>query len=289
MPLINEIFGASPGITTQSDATENEIMWGDRAFRAHWIRSNALISGAARDAGASPTTVLRAGLLLGQIRSSQLLKEWTPAATDGSEEIAGVLLHPVNTQRMSADQNRLLGFVAWGGPVKAARLIIPGASSTEGLAGKALEFYVRGTMGGRFQFDDAFHQWQPAGPLGWKKIAHKTADYTVVTADDGTLFTNLGATAAVNFTLPAVASSQGLRFGFFSASVTAGATLTVTSSPADSLITFNDIAADSVALSTASELAGGMFELIGLDNSKWAVIAHLSGNGATVQDMTVVS
>jgi hypothetical protein len=101
-----------------------------------------------------------------------------------------------------------------------------------------LDALARRQMAGRIWFDDG---WTPPD-LVTALVVAKTADYTVVAADNNKTFTNKGAAGAVNFTLPALA--RGLRFRFF---VEADNTLTITSVPSDSLVVFNDAAADTIA------------------------------------------
>ena len=77
------------------------------------------------------------------------------------------------------------------------------------------------------------------------RTAAKTADYTCVRGDSGTIFTTRGAAGAVIFTLPAV--TQGWWAIFVAG---AAQNLTVTNAVADTLICFNDIAADSLIIDT---------------------------------------
>lgn len=90
--------------------------------------------------------------------------------------------------------------------------------------------------------------------LAWTpKVTAKTTSYTVLAAESGTIFTTTGATAALTFTLPAI-SDGPFVFYFLSG---ADVAMTVTAETVDTMVTFNDLAADSVALSTASEIIGG--------------------------------
>lgn len=90
--------------------------------------------------------------------------------------------------------------------------------------------------------------------LSWyPNILVKTADYTVVQTESGSFYTTTGLTAPINFTLPAI--STGPWIFFFIAG--AAQNLTVTSATADTIVTFNDLAADSVAFSTSGEIIGG--------------------------------
>jgi hypothetical protein len=93
-------------------------------------------------------------------------------------------------------------------------------------------------------------------PLRWTEA--KTADYTVTKYDSGTIFHTTGATAAVTFTLPKI-SDGPFYFLFING---ADVDMTVTAGTADTAITYNDLAADSVAFSTSSEKIGGAVEVI---------------------------
>lgn len=276
-------WAALPGIDTIRENIETVITWGPWEYNKAFIVPTDL-DGAARDQGASPTTLLRAGLLLGMNRTTLKCKQWNPAATDGTQDLFGVLLWDSLTQKLGVNQDRWFGFALVGGLVKSSSLIFDAASSTPGISGKAQEHFIRGVMAGRYTLDDFYHQWN-GSPLmgGWKNIQHKTADYTVVAADNGTLFTNLGDADAIEFTLPAITSSKGQRYGFY---VAADQNLKVSSAAAGDLIWFNDTSCDSVSFETTSEKVGGMFEVIGLDNNSWIVITHLAADSQTV---TVVS
>lgn len=106
-------------------------------------------------------------------------------------------------------------------------------------------------------------------PFAWvPKFTTKTADYTVLSTDSGTFFNNVGATAHVNFTLPAI--STGPWQFWFVASASA-VHLTVTAATADTMITFNDLQADSIAFSTSNEIIGGIFWAFCDGTSLWCI------------------
>lgn len=272
-----EGFHQTPGQIAAIETFENEFKWGNLAPMYH---QGLLISGAARDAGNSPTTILRPGLLLGLINSSQKLVQWSSTATDGSQFIFGVLMTSINTQRNGSNQDRFSGPIMLAGGLKASRVLVPGQSSV-GLSGQTLEYLIRAQLGNRFLFDDK--PWRHSID-GYAHVAAKTADYTVTTLDNNTLFTNKGASGAVNFTLPATAV-LGLRYGFY---VAADQSVTITAGTADTLIVFNDAAADSVALSTAGDKVGGYFEVIG-DGALWMVRPSVWGDGVMVQTITIAT
>lgn len=85
----------------------------------------------------------------------------------------------------------------------------------------------------------------------------KTTNYTVAASDSGTVFHTTGASGAVNFTLPAI-NTGPWHFLFING---ADQNMTVTAATADTAVTYNDLAADSVAFSTSSEKIGGAVEV----------------------------
>lgn len=222
-----------PGFGDAAESYENKFAWGTK-YQGLIAIGN--FSGAARDAGNTPTTVLRAGLLLGQITASGLLKQYDPAATDGSAVVHSVLPVSLRMQDLDANNKQRLGWVVAGGPVKAASLL-------------NLDNNARRQMRGRFQLDDDLVNGFGFGDL-LDEVA-KTADYTVLATDVGKLFTTTGAGGAVNFTLPALAAGLG-PFEFLN---TVNQNMTVTA-PAGKLVTFNNAAATSVAFSTAGNKIG---------------------------------
>jgi hypothetical protein len=254
-----------PGIHETVEVAEGQVWWGGDANRP--VVVPVFLDGAARDNGNTPTTVLRPGLLMGIVTSTRKWKQWDPNATDGTEHIAGVLMYASQTQSNGADADRWFGYAMVRGGLKAACLIIPGSASP-GINGSANELFVRAllTQSGRFILDDEF-QGSPFG--GWQRVVAKTANYTLVEADNNTLFTNTGATGAVTFTLPT--PRLGFRCGFF---VAADQNVTVTGTPANSLVVLNNASATNVVVGTAGEKVGAMLEVI-QTGSKSLVIPHL--------------
>lgn len=267
-----------PGIAAALETVERQFWWG-RWENQIWFPG--VIAGASRDVGNVYPDVLRPGLLLGRIAATGRLTPWNPTAVDGSDMLIGVLGYAQKMQRLGADQDRWIGWVMVGGCLKADSLLIPGASDY-GIVGHANEFLVRSQAYGRFMFDDMVF----GSPFGsWQRVVTKTANYTVQESDNNTLFTTRGATAAVEFTLP-VTSRRGLRFGFYNA---ADQNMKVTAGTPDTLVVFNDIAADSISYETANARIGGFLEVIG-DGTGWLVINH-SGQvaGAGSQIVTIAT
>jgi len=109
----------------------------------------------------------------------------------------------------------------------------------------------------------------------------KTASYTVTAAESGTVFTTQGTSGTVVFTLPS--QGAGLHYWFHNLE---DQTMTVTADTADTMATFNDVAADSVGFATSSEKVGGGF-FVYSDGTNWAVMSMT--HDATDQAVTVAT
>lgn len=115
-----------------------------------------------------------------------------------------------------------------------------------------------------------------AGGIKAPAVVAKTADYTIVTGTDpsGTLFTNRGAVGAVNFTLPAPTPAiAGTYYEFLGV---ADQSILVKTATVDTLIGLNDVAADSVAMSTAGLKIGGHMRVV-CDGTQWAAYGDAVG------------
>jgi len=251
---------STPGAKSAVETAEANFLWG-RATSA--VYSNGiLVLSSTTDAGASVTTQLRSGLLMGKITSTGKYTKWSATATDGSEVVAGVLVFPVGMLDGDGVAQDRVNFLCVGGPVKNGSL-------------NGLNAMARAQMRGRFIFDDDYVNKGSFYP--WVRHLAKTANYTVVAADNGTLLHNASAVGAVTFTLPTLAA--GLFYGF---SVQADQTVTVTSAAGDDMIVPNDLSADSVAFSTGGDKVGGMVAVYSnLAATKWIVEKRCS-NAMTI-------
>lgn len=175
-----------PSMNAVLEGVENQP-WFGRIEQQVWLPDT--ISGAARDAGNTVSTLLRPGLLLGKVTASGLLKEWNPACADGTQNIFGVLGGTVHAQQSGSDQQRYVGFVMVSGNLYSDRIIIPG-NAAEGIVGDALEFLVLNQLRRRFLLDrhlgmldaDAFS----GGRIRYFTYAENTANaLTLTTAEHG--------------------------------------------------------------------------------------------------------
>ena len=191
--MLNDSYGMVPGITTARETYENEFRWGSQY---QGVIAGALISGAARDTGNTPTYELRPGLLLGQILATGLYTNYSPTATDGSEVASAVLMEGFRVRDFDDNNKNVFYGVLVGGPVQASKIL-------------NLDNQARQQMD-KFMFDDIGllqgNHWFP-----WKRFQNKTANYTIVASDNLSMFDNAGASGTVVLTLPAIAN--GYMFG----------------------------------------------------------------------------
>lgn len=109
-------------------------------------------------------------------------------------------------------------------------------------------------------------------------VVEKTAAYTCLVEESGTVFVANHASSAVNFTLPTIAASlKGVYFDF----VNKGAAgMVITSDPSDKLVVDNDVAADTLTWSTASHIIGGACRVV-CDGALWYTMAWNYASTAT--------
>lgn len=237
-------YGSLPGQGDMTESQERQVLWDSRMI----LRKSIVIDSTAVDAGNTPTTTLRAGLLLGKQTADGNHYQWNPVATDGTEVLSAVLeegLSMLNVYGTAEDK----GVVAIAsGPLQAAQLLIGGTalqSSDYGNLARAALFRMGCTLD-----DQSLPLVSAYGPP-IREIA-KTADYTVVASDNGTKFTTAGASGTVVFTLPAI--KPGLAVEFFNV---VNQTMSIRSAEGENVIVDGNATADGVDFSTASHKIGG--------------------------------
>lgn len=194
--LLTDSYGIVPGLTTSRETYEQEFRWGSE-FQG--VFANALINGSAVDSGNTPTFELRPGLLLGLNITTGKYSQYSPTATDGTEVASAILIEGLRMLDFSNNAVDRFYAVLVGGPVQASKII-------------GLDLQARQQMD-KFIFDDSSgfgsipgNHWFP-----WKRQINKTANYTILSTDNFTLFDNAGAAGEVDLTLPAIAN--GYLFG----------------------------------------------------------------------------
>jgi hypothetical protein len=227
---------AFPGIETVLETVQNQVWWGRHERQ---VFAPAVISGAIRDVGnTNHTTTIRPGMLLGKITATGLLTIWTPAATDGSQNIYGVLIAPLSAQDAGVDTDRYT-YVMVNGDLMDDRILIPG-NAEEGLVGDAREFEVLAQTYPRFNFDRNIIR--SGNPHHSRVIVYgnTAVDRTVVAAENGSMFIDTGAAGDITFNLPD--GRVGMCFTF--AATVATHSVIIDAAPVtNTIITPGDVAA----------------------------------------------
>lgn len=249
-----------PGV--QEVVAKSSVLWGRLD---HQIFYPAVVDGSSRDAGNTGyTNVLRPGLLMGQVTATGKWKQYDPTAVDGTQVPSGVLLHAVSMQMNATDYDRYLGYILIRGFIRAGGISLA-STSNYGIVGNASEWLIRRQMNSRFVFDDRVQGYE----LDQNIIDLSAATLTLTETMAGTMVVCTGATAKT-VTLPA-SPKRGLQYVVYNSG---GGNLTITCATPDIMVILNDEAADSVTLSTPSELIGNSFQVIGT-GTKWLVVPRL--------------
>jgi hypothetical protein len=240
-----------PGTRSANFATPREIFWGGDASRMKIMRLQGQFSNTIRDAGETPTTSIRPGLLVGALTADSKLVHWDPAATDGSQWLRGVCEHELTaTEGFGATAAESFAPYVVQAPLKASSLLVLGTALTS----SAHQYLARRLLArlGCTLDDD------PQGYLAGvnARTILKTETGSITAAENGADFHVVGA-GAVTLTLPTLAT--GLRYRFING---ADQNLIVASAGSlDNIVTINDVAADSITFSTSSQKIGATVDI----------------------------
>jgi hypothetical protein len=239
---------AQPGSGTIDQTTEREIFWGGDRGKGHVLEQSAKYSGAMRDAGNTPTTVLRAGLLMGTVTSSGELEEWDADASDGTQELFGVLPYELRAQDFDANNADRVASVVVRAPLKVGGLLIQGTAFTSHVD----EFLARRQLHAAGSILDDDPQGFKAG-AGGRIVTDSTAAITITEAQNGTTFISTHTAANIAITLPTIHS--GLEYWILRGANSADDWV-INSAEGDNLLVGNDVAADSVTWTTTGQQIG---------------------------------
>lgn len=269
----------TPGFSDLRSSIESSTLFqtffqGDVIFEP-----GGVIASTALDPGNTPTMLLRPGLVLARLDADGTWVDYDEDAEDGSQDAQGILVNEINLldYAAAAAAARAGNVIVIGGKAIASRLVCNGGNYGSLTLQARRQLQLRG-----FRFDDEFTY--PAIPARWSRTVTKTADYTLVAADHGRLFHNIGDAGAIVFTLPALLTNIGFQADFL---VAVDQTLTVASAEGDNIVTDHDMSADSIAFSTGSHKIGGWLRLHAVylgTTAKWIVeyVNAVSTNTATV-------
>lgn len=247
-----------PGFQAADTTQERQATWGGATW--YLLKGVQIASGAA-DAGNSPTTQLRHGLLMGVVTATLIATNYAPAAADGSQLVAGFLWEQRNTLDTAGNAVSRVGQIVCAGAVQASQLLL-------------LDEQARRQMQGRFIFDDRLY----GSPGGYLCVLPKTANYQLANGQDNNVhFTTTGNAGAITFTLPATVA-RGSRFRFTN---TVGQNMAITA-PAGKFIVFNNAAATTVTFSTAGNLIGADVEVTVDDTGAKYILHAMCANTQTI-------
>lgn len=236
---------APPGFSAAVYTSEREILWGSDDQHLPVIYRNSIISGAARDAGNTPTTLLRRGLLLGALTSGGELEEWDADASDGTQNIFSVLNRETRAQDFDANNVDRHYETLVKAPVIAKQLLIQGSA----FIGHIDEYLARRqmhTMG--FVFDD-----DPQGFYSGlvERYATVTGTSDTLTPQENGMILFYSNAASVTVTLPTI--QPGLSYDLFR---TGDEEFIVTSGAGNDIMFGNDLSGSTITYTTASEHLG---------------------------------
>ena len=235
------------GVAAISQSVEAALIWGGDRNQVGLLQAQGLVySSAIADAGNTPTTHIRPGLLVAQLTSSGELEEWDADASDGTQNLIGVNPQEFSTlDEYATAVDKIPPGPIVRGPLVASALYIQGTALTSH-ADEYLARYQLHRMG--IILDD-----DPQGYLAGVNVKTErvTGTTDVLTASqNGTRFI-YSSSSAVAVTLPAI--KAGLRFSF----VREGdQEMDLVSAEGDNIIMLDNLTADEYSVTTASEHIG---------------------------------
>ena len=251
--------GNAPGVGAPVESEQKQITWSGRHGQDQVVTQRAVIYSATTDSGNTPTTTLRAGLVLAIRDTDSKVTKYTPDANDGSQIAVGVL---------DQHQDMLVDGVA---TERYTQMIVHGLVREGELLN--LDARARQQLSHQIMFDRK--PLSPAPLLAPRGVYRKSSSYSLTAADNGLLFV---ASAAATFTLPTKAN--GLAFRIMQL---ADNDLTIAGS--SDLIHKGNAGASSVTFSTSGQKIGSqvLVECIYTASStlKW-LVTNLGGTTATV-------
>jgi hypothetical protein len=118
----------TPGMGTElftADTDNAAILYGGSGLYTPIYLTYAVVSGAARDAGNTPTDVLRPGCIMGIITASGKWAQFTSGASDGTQYARGILTAlGLSTQQDGSNADKFLATILVGGIVNPEALCL---------------------------------------------------------------------------------------------------------------------------------------------------------------------
>lgn len=219
--------GSPPGFQASTSASLTPLIWSGEGQRTRMITIDA----ASEDADHSPSTLLRAGLVMARNDATGKYHPYNATANDGTQNAIGILAETIDMLASGAATDRV------------ARMLIGGAVRQRYVPN--LDVRSRDALGGSFHWDEV-----PFAPndrsAASSKFKRFTGSLTLAKEDHGGTFVATG-TGAV--TLPA--AEPGLMFRLVQ---TADAALSITS--ATPMLSKGSISANMIEFSTTGQQLG---------------------------------
>lgn len=262
--------GSLPGHGEIFESVETQVQFLGINGEMNANVSIAVIDSTSQDAGNTPATTLRGGLVMGKVSSSNQHKPYDPTATDGTQNAAAILLDSVDMlDPYGSAEDKYTGRVVTSGNIVRDSVI--------GLTPIAEQQLI--AQGVRF---DETPMPMASSLLAHNGVIYADDDVTLTAADSGKMIavTKAGAFEA---TLPSI--EEGLEYTFIQ---TVDQNMAVSSVEGDNVLAMNNASADGVIFSTASQKIGARCTLKAIrtatDTLKWLAVKN--GVGFT---MTTVS
>lgn len=240
--------GNPPGFNEPKAVASVALLWSAEARMARIVTLDA----ASEDAANSPSTRLRAGLVLAQHATTGRFHPYHPMANDGTQNPVGILEHAVDMLADGAPADRV------------GRMLTAGAVRERHVPN--LDPRVRDLLGGNFRWDE--HPPGARSPFAGR-IKRISGSHAIEAADHATTFVVSG---AASLSLPA--PQPGLAFRFVQ---TTDNPLTI--GGAANLLARGGAAANWIEFDTASQRIGTnvAVECVPLDDETLGWLVHNPG------------
>ena len=181
-----------PGVRSERQAIEYDIIWGGDRNQVGLLQApQAQYSSVMRDAGNTPTTDIRAGLIVALNSSTNELEEWDADATDGTQDLRGVVPEEFSVLDIDGTAvDKLAPSPIVKAPLRAASLLIQGTAFTSHVD----EFLARRILHSMGCVLDDDPQGYLAG-ITTRYLVDTTTSRTVTESENGTFFTFSNAAA----------------------------------------------------------------------------------------------
>lgn len=258
--------GNSPGFTENTFSREEQVWYAGPDNQHQRSHDGITLDSTNTDAGNSPTSTGRGGMILAKETASGNHYYLDPDANDGRQFATGVMEKTQSILQNGTATNRFMTQLGTG-LLKSQEIIEDGGTKGAFSLQSRAQLVRQG-----FHFDGSGPE-GAAGlshPIGVERVAATTK--TLVATDNGKLFLQI--TGAGNFTLPA---NSAANVGFtVEVLQTTDNNLVITSAAGNDIIALHDVAASTLTFDTGSNKIGARVKLelryIAASTRRWLVV-----------------